>query len=101
MNSPPFSRTRHHRETSAFRAEIIAFGRRVRSLRRGRKWTLEEAAERFGVEPAYVRSIESGRTNPSLAVIVSIAAAFQMRPADLLLAGPHAASRPKAKRRPG
>ena len=49
-------------------------------------WTVEQAAERFGVEPAYVRSIERGRTNPSLAVIVSVAKAFGMLPRDLLTA---------------
>jgi len=48
-------------------------------------WTIEDAAERFGIEPAYVRSIESGRTNPSFAVIVSIAEAFEKRAGDLLL----------------
>ena len=83
---PPSSRTRHHRETTAFRREVTAFGRLVRSLRRAKPWTIEEAAEQFGVEPAYVRSIESGRTNPSLAVIVSIAAAFDVRPGELLRA---------------
>jgi transcriptional regulator with XRE-family HTH domain len=55
----------------------------VRSLRRARGWTIEEAAENFEVEPAYVRSIESGRTNPSFAVLVSIAEAFGKRLGDL------------------
>ena len=81
----PVSRTRHHRETSAFRREVLAFGKAVRNYRRGRAWTIEEAAEHFGVEPAYVRSIESGRTNPSLAVIVSIAEAFEVRAGEMLL----------------
>jgi transcriptional regulator with XRE-family HTH domain len=65
---------------------VQAFSRTVKALRRVRHWTIEEAAERFGVEPAYVRSIETGRTNPSLAVIVSIAVAFELRPYELLLA---------------
>ncbi len=52
--------------------------------RRDRGWTFEEAAGRFGVEPAFVRRIESGRTNPSLAVIVSIASAFGLSAAELL-----------------
>jgi transcriptional regulator with XRE-family HTH domain len=90
------SRTRHHRETTAFRREVTALGKIVRALRRARQWTIEEAAEQFGVEPAYVRSIESGRTNPSLAVIVSIAAAFEVRPAELLRA--EAQSSPKVAR---
>jgi transcriptional regulator with XRE-family HTH domain len=90
----PSSRTRHHRETSAFRREIVAFGREVRALRRVKGWTIEDAAERFGVEPAYVRSIEGGRTNPSFAVIVSIAEAFEHRAGELLLlAESHAATR--------
>jgi transcriptional regulator with XRE-family HTH domain len=81
---PKSSRTRHHRETAAFRRTALAFSRNVRALRRGHHWTIEEAAEHFGVEPAYVRSLEAGRTNPSLAVIVSIALAFDMRPHELL-----------------
>jgi transcriptional regulator with XRE-family HTH domain len=56
----------------------------LRALRRDRGWTVEEAAGRFGVEPAFVRRIESGRTNPSLAVIVSIATAYDVRIGELL-----------------
>ncbi|MGH7294622.1 MAG: helix-turn-helix domain-containing protein [Polyangiaceae bacterium] len=62
----------------------------MRTLRRARHWTIEEAAERFGVEPAYVRSLETGRSNPSLAVIVSIALAFDMLPHELLSGETHA-----------
>ena len=94
----PHSRTRHHRESSAFQREATAFGRLVRSLRRARQWTVEQAAERFGIEPAYVRSIERGGTNPSLAVIVSVASAFDMRPRDLL-AGETAPARTSRGRR--
>jgi transcriptional regulator with XRE-family HTH domain len=65
----------------------------VRTLRRTHGWTIEDAAERFGIEPAYVRSIETGRTNPSFAVIVSIAEAFEKRAGDLLLTEMHAVSR--------
>ena len=45
---------------------------------------MEEAAGHFGVEPAFVRRVEAGKTNPSLAVIVSSASAFGLRPEDLL-----------------
>ena len=81
---PAFSRTRHHRDTSEFRNVAIALGRVVSSLRHERGWTVEEAAGHFAVEPAFVRRIESGRTNPSLAVLVSIAMAFGLRPEHLL-----------------
>ena len=62
----------------------LALGRVLSNLRRDRGWTVEEAAGRFAVEPAFVRRIETGRTNPSLAVLVSIAVAFGLRPDDLL-----------------
>jgi transcriptional regulator with XRE-family HTH domain len=62
----------------------MALGRVLALLRRQKGWTLEEAAGHFGVEPAFVRRVEAGRTNPSLAVIVSIASAFGLRPVDLL-----------------
>ena len=63
---------------------VKAFGRCVQTLRTERGWTLEVAAEKFGVEAAFVRRVEAARTNPSLAVIVSIATAFGLHPADLL-----------------
>jgi ribosome-binding protein aMBF1 (putative translation factor) len=80
----PLSRTRHHRGTSEFRGVVVALGRVLHTLRLERGWTVEDAAGRFAVEPAFVRRIEAGRTNPSLAVIVSIATAFGVRPDQLL-----------------
>jgi transcriptional regulator with XRE-family HTH domain len=77
------SRTRHHRETPAFRRTIKALARVVRMHRRERGWSVEEAAARFGVEPAFVRRIEAGRTNPSIAVLVSVASAFGLTAGDL------------------
>jgi DNA-binding XRE family transcriptional regulator len=66
-------KTAHHRESAAFRRVAAQLGHRIRELRRDLGWTVEEAAERFGIEPAHVRRIEAGRTNPSLATLVSIA----------------------------
>jgi ribosome-binding protein aMBF1 (putative translation factor) len=83
-NVRPLSRTLHHRDTSEFRAVVTALGRALSAMRRERGWTVEEAAGRFAVEPAFVRRIEAGRTNPSLAVLVSIATAYGVRPDDLL-----------------
>jgi len=63
---------------------VRLLGRAIRTLRSERGWTVEEAAARFRVEPAFVRRIESGRTNPSLAVIVSIATALGVGTSELL-----------------
>jgi ribosome-binding protein aMBF1 (putative translation factor) len=67
------TKTAHHRDSATFRRVVVLLGRRVRKLRQEREWTVEEASERFGIEPAHVRRIEAGRTNPSLATLVSIA----------------------------
>ncbi len=69
-------KTAHHRESATFRKVAVQLGHRVRELRQELGWTVEEAAERFGIEPAHVRRIEAGRTNPSLATLMSIAHAF-------------------------
>ena len=60
-------------------------GHRVRELRRELGWTVEEAAEKFGIEPAHVRRIEAGRTNPSLATLVSIAQGLSTDVVSLLV----------------
>jgi transcriptional regulator with XRE-family HTH domain len=76
-------KTAHHRESTAFRRAVAQLGRRLREVRQARGWTVEEASERYGVEPAHVRRIEAGRTNPSLATLISIADAVSMDLADL------------------
>jgi len=81
-------KTAHHRQSAAFRRVAAQLGRQVRARRHELGWTIEEAAERFGIEPAHVRRIEAGRTNPSLATLVSIALGFSTDVADLLIEGP-------------
>jgi DNA-binding XRE family transcriptional regulator len=76
-------KTAHHRETVAFRRTVELLGARLREIRQNRRWTVEDASERYGVEPAHVRRIEAGRTNPSLATLLSIADALSMELADL------------------
>jgi transcriptional regulator with XRE-family HTH domain len=60
--------------------------KRVRELRAERNWTIERAAEEIGVEPAHVRRIEGDddEVNPSLAVLVSLAHAFDLSVSELL-----------------
>jgi transcriptional regulator with XRE-family HTH domain len=80
------AKTLHHRETARFRRVASQLARSVRQRRAVRGWTLEAAAERFGIEPAHVRRIESANANPSLAVLTSVAAAFGVSVAELLTA---------------
>jgi DNA-binding XRE family transcriptional regulator len=77
-------KTAHHRESATFRRTALQLGHRVREMRQELGWTVEEAAEKFGIEPAHVRRIEAGRTNPSLATLVSIAHALGKDVTNLL-----------------
>jgi transcriptional regulator with XRE-family HTH domain len=78
------TKTLLHRQAPAFRRQNKALALRVRSLREAQGWTIERAAEKFGVEPAHVRRIEGARANPSLAVLVSLARAFRLSVSELL-----------------
>ena len=78
-------KTAQHRALPRFRRVAASLAQRVRELRAARRWTQEVAAERIGVEPAQIRRIESARANPSLAVLVSVAAAFGLAVSELLV----------------
>jgi transcriptional regulator with XRE-family HTH domain len=67
------SKATQPRESAAFRRVAVQLGHRIRTLRLALGWSVEKAAERFGIEPAHVRRVEAGRTNPSLATLVGIA----------------------------
>ena len=77
-------RTLHHRETARFRRVAALLARRTNALRVAREWTIEVTAERIGVEPAYVRRLEAGTANVSLAILVSVAHAFGLAVHELL-----------------
>ena len=77
-------KTATHRATPRFRRAIATLARRLREHRAAHEWTLEDAAEKIGIEPAHVRRLESATANPSLAVLVSIAAALGVSVSELL-----------------
>ena len=60
------------------------FGAAFRRAREARGLTQEEAAYQAGVAPGYLSQIENGHRNPSLLVIVALAAVVDALPADLL-----------------
>lgn len=64
--------------------EGIAFGKRVRELRRERGWSQEQLAEAAGMNWLQVGHIERGSSDPKLSTIVKLAKAFRIHPADLL-----------------
>jgi transcriptional regulator with XRE-family HTH domain len=60
-----------------------AFGRRVRQLRKKRKWSQEKLAEMSGLHWTYIGQVERGERNLTLQSIESIARALRMKIADL------------------
>ena len=59
-------------------------GRNVRQLRQAKGLTQEQLAFEAGLDLTYVGGIERGRRNPSLLVMVRLAAALKSSVSDLV-----------------
>lgn len=66
-----------HRATSRFKKEQRSLGARVRALRHGADWTLEEAAERCDMDWKHLQKIEAGVLNVTLVTLVRMAVGFR------------------------
>lgn len=75
----------------------VAFGRRVRELRKGLGVSQEALAERAQLHWTYVSGVERGQRTPSLDVIGRLAAALRVTPSVLFapLNGRYSARRRK------
>lgn len=62
----------------------VNFGREVRRRRKALGFTLEELAERAGLTPNYVGTVEANKRDPSLSTVCSLAKALNVPPAELL-----------------
>ncbi len=62
-------------EKLAEKAQVL-LGRRIRSLRNEKKWTLEELGEIANTNHKHIGEIERGQQNPSFAVLAKIASAL-------------------------
>jgi transcriptional regulator with XRE-family HTH domain len=60
-------------------------GKRIRSIRQRKKWTLAILAERAGMHVTYLSSIERGHRNPTLNVLASLARGLDVSLSDLLV----------------
>jgi transcriptional regulator with XRE-family HTH domain len=63
----------------------VRLGNRVRALRRERQWTQVELAEMLGIDRSYLSEIETGKKDPSLRVLKTIAEGFGLSLSQLLL----------------
>ena len=62
----------------------VRLGNRVRTLRRKLGWTQVEMAEMLGVDRSYLSEIETGKKDPSLRVLKTIADGFKLSLSQLL-----------------
>ncbi len=81
---PRATATLHHRETPRFRKLNALLAKRLRQLRNARGMTIEQASEAAGVEPMTWYRLENRRANPTLAVLASVAASFDLSVSALL-----------------
>ncbi len=63
---------------------LIEFGREVRRRREAAGLTLEDLAESSGLSPNYIGQIETGKRDPSLATMESLAQALDVPLGDLI-----------------
>lgn len=64
--------------------EAAIFGAIVRSFRKKYEWTQEDLADRAGLTTTYVGQVERGDKVPSLTVVLKLAHALEVLPAELL-----------------
>lgn len=72
------------RETEGTSADLSSVAPRLRSLRRRRGLTLEAAAQRLALSPAYLSRLETGGRQPSLPLLLTLARAYGTTVSDLL-----------------
>jgi len=65
------------------RQSVILLGRRIQSLRQGKKLSQEQLAESAGLSLKHLGELERGRGNPTLASLESLAAAFGISLSEL------------------
>jgi transcriptional regulator with XRE-family HTH domain len=60
------------------------FGRNVRRLREAKGWSQEDLADSSTLHRTYISGIERGARNPTLTVVLRLADALIVTPAELL-----------------
>jgi transcriptional regulator with XRE-family HTH domain len=64
--------------------DAVQFGALLRRLRLARGWSIVTAAQRSGMNPNYLGSLEKGRNMPSLETLLEMADVYGVWAADLV-----------------
>jgi transcriptional regulator with XRE-family HTH domain len=62
---------------------LITMGNKLRDIRKEKKMTQEDVADKAGIAVSQVGRIERGKLNPSISTIFVIALALDVEPKDL------------------
>jgi transcriptional regulator with XRE-family HTH domain len=69
----------------------MSLGANIRKARKARGWTQKELAERVESDASYMNRIETGKANPSIAVLARIAEALEVSLDELVKGQPDGA----------
>ena len=61
----------------------VEFGREIRRRREAQGLTLEQLADRAGLTPNYIGTIENGKRDPSLSTVIALSTGLRISPAEL------------------
>src|SRR5215831_9043000 len=62
----------------------VKFGKEIRRRRKSLGMTIEQLAERSGLTPNYVGTVEIGDRDPSLSTVIALARGLSVAPGELL-----------------
>ena len=68
--------------------EVVTFGLEIHRRREAKGMTLDQLAERSGLTPNYIGTIENGYRDPSLSTICALAKGLGVMPGELLGGAP-------------
>ena len=62
---------------------VVKFGQEIRRRRKALGMTIEELAEKSGLTPNYLGTVEIGHRDPSLSTVLALAKGLSVAPAEL------------------
>jgi transcriptional regulator with XRE-family HTH domain len=64
---------------------LVLFGEQLKNFRKERGISQEELAFRSELDRTYISGLECGKRNPTLKILVKLAASLNMKPSELLM----------------
>ena len=65
--------------------DMISLGKRIRSIRKKKKWTIEKLSEKSKISSVYISQIETGTRIGSLETLIALSNALEVSIEDILI----------------